>query len=216
MTRSGDERQDAGTAPAMAEVEILSRERLFKHYLALDRCVLRHRLHAGGMSRPISRDLIPRGAAAGVLLYDPPRDVVVLVEQFRIGAHGAGFDPWVLEIVAGMVGPGEDAAEVACREAREEAGARVDALIPISRHLASPGFTDETVETFLGRVDSEGVGGIHGLAEEDEDIRVVTMPFADALAACMDGRIANAMTLIALQWLALADRGKLEARWRPA
>ena len=140
----------------------------------------------------------------------------MLVEQFRIGAHGAGFDPWVLEIVAGMVGPGEDAAEVACREAREEAGARVDALIPISRHLASPGFTDETVETFLGRVDSEGVGGIHGLAEEDEDIRVVTMPFADALAACMDGRIANAMTLIALQWLALADRGKLEARWRPA
>jgi ADP-ribose pyrophosphatase len=215
MTDAKQDRPDEHRG-STRDVEILSRERLFKHYLAIDRCVLRHRLHAGGTSRPISRDLIARGTAVGVLLFDPDRDVVVLVEQFRIGAYCAGFDPWVLEIVAGMVGPGESAADVACREAREEAGARVDALIPISRHLASPGFTDETVETFLGRIDSAGVGGIHGLAEEDEDIRVVAMPVAEAFAACADGRIANAMTLIALQWLALADRGRLAPRWRPA
>lgn len=203
--------------PAMAcdGVEIKARTRLFKSYLALDRFQLRHRLHAGGMSDVIARDLVPRGMAVAVLLFDPDRDMVVLVEQFRIGALCAGVDPWVLEIVAGLVEPGESPADVACREALEEAGARIDAIIPISRHLSSPGFTDETVVTFLGRVDARGLGGIHGLAEEGEDIRVVTMALDDAIAACDDGRIANAITLIALQWLAL-NRLRLEERWQPA
>ena len=203
------------TDPASQDVQILQRERLFKNYLAIDRCVLRHRLHAGGMSAPISRDVIARGPAVGVLLLDPARDRVILVEQFRIGALCAGMDPWVIEIVAGVVEPGEDPRDVARRESREEAGAEVDALIPIARHLASPGITDETVETFLGRVDSDGLGGIHGLAAEGEDIRVVAMTVDEALVACSDGRIANAMTLIALQWLAL-NRRTLEARWQPA
>jgi ADP-ribose pyrophosphatase len=203
------------TDPASQDVQILQRERLFKNYLAIDRCVLRHRLHAGGMSAPISRDVIARGPAVGVLLLDPARDRVILVEQFRIGALCAGMNPWVIEIVAGVVDPGEDPRDVARRESREEAGAEVDALIPIARHLASPGITDETVETFLGRVDSDGLGGIHGLAEEGEDIRVVAMTVDEALVACSDGRIANAMTLIALQWLAL-NRRTLEARWQPA
>ena len=203
------------TDPASQDVQILQRERLFKNYLAIDRCVLRHRMHAGGMSAPISRDVIARGPAVGVLLLDPARDRVILVEQFRIGALCAGMDPWVIEIVAGVVEPGEDPRDVARRESREEAGAEVDALIPIARHLASPGITDETVETFLGRVDSDGLGGIHGLAEEGEDIRVVAMTVDEALVACSDGRIANAMTLIALQWLAL-NRRTLEARWQPA
>jgi ADP-ribose pyrophosphatase len=203
------------TDPASQDVQILQRERLFKNYLAIDRCVLRHRLHAGGMSAPISRDVIARGPAVGVLLLDPARDRVILVEHFRIGALCAGMNPWVIEIVAGVVEPGEDPRDVARRESREEAGAEVDALIPIARHLASPGITDETVETFLGRVDSDGLGGIHGLAEEGEDIRVVAMTVDEALVACSDGRIANAMTLIALQWLAL-NRRTLEARWQPA
>jgi ADP-ribose pyrophosphatase len=203
------------TDPASQDVQILQRERLFKNYLAIDRCVLRHRLHAGGMSAPISRDVIARGPAVGVLLLDPARDRVILVEQFRIGALCAGMNPWVIEIVAGVVEPGEDPRDVARRESREEAGAEVDALIPIARHLASPGITDETVETFLGRVGSDGLGGIHGLAEEGEDIRVVAMTVDEALVACSDGRIANAMTLIALQWLGL-NRHALAGRWQPA
>jgi ADP-ribose pyrophosphatase len=210
-----DDGEAGGACGVAPDVELIARERLVSNYRALDRCILRHRLHGGGTSAPISRDLVARGAAVGVLLFDPDRGTVVLVEQFRIGALCAGFDPWVIEIVAGLVEPGESPAQVACREAREEAGATVVALIPISRHLASPGFTDETVETFLGRVDSRGLGGIHGLAEEGEDIRAIVMPLDEALAACTDGRIANAMTLIALQWLAL-NRHALAARWRPA
>lgn len=197
------------------DFEILTRKRLFKSYLALDSVTLRHRLHAGGTSRPITRDLLVRGPAVAVLLYDPQRDEVALIEQFRVGALAAGMSPWVIETVAGMIEPGESPRDVALRETREEAGTLPDALIRICRHLASPGCTDETVELFVGRVDTSKLGGIHGLPEEGEDIRVVVMRLDEALRACEDGRIANAMTLIALQWLAL-NRGKLATRWEPA
>jgi ADP-ribose pyrophosphatase len=197
------------------DYEIQQRRRLFKSYLALDAVTLRHRLHAGGMSPPITRDLLVRGPAVAVLLYDPRRNEVALIEQFRVGALAAGMSPWVLETVAGMIEAGESPRDVALRESREEAGAAPDALIRVCRHLASPGCTDETVEIFIGRVDSSALGGIHGLPEEGEDIRVVVMDIDEALQACEDGRIANAMTLIALQWLAL-NRDRLATRWEPA
>jgi len=201
--------------PPRDGVEVLAHDRLFRSYLALDRLELRHRLFAGGTSGVVGRDLVVRGPAAAILLWDPDRDQVALVEQFRVGALAAGMDPWILETVAGVVEPGEDAAEVARREALEEAGARVDEMVHVGRHLSSPGCSDETVETFVGRVDASRLGGIHGLADEGEDIRVVVMDAADAIAACADGRIANAITLIALQWLAL-NRAALAARWRRA
>jgi ADP-ribose pyrophosphatase len=197
------------------DYEILSRERLFKNWLALDGVTLRHRLHSGGMSQPIRRDLLVRGPAVAVLLYDPDRDEVALIEQFRVGALAAGMSPWVIETVAGLIDADETPRAVALRECEEEAGVRPDALVRICRQLASPGCTDETVEIFVGRVDTSGLGGIHGLPEEGEDIRVLVMPRADAIAACADGRIANAITLVALQWLEL-NRATLASRWEQA
>lgn len=195
--------------------EILRRERLFKSYLALDSVTLRHRLHAGGMSPPIKRDLLVRGPAVAVLLYDPDRDEVALVEQFRVGALAAGMSPWVIETVAGLIDKDETPRAVALRECEEEAGARPTALVRVCRQLASPGCTDETVEIFVGRVDTRDLGGIHGLPEEGEDIRVLVMPRVEALAACADGRIANAITLVALQWLEI-NRATLATRWERA
>jgi ADP-ribose pyrophosphatase len=197
------------------DYEILRRERLFKNWLALDGVTLRHRLHSGGMSPPIRRDLLVRGPAVAVLLYDPDRDEVALVEQFRVGALAAGMSPWVIETVAGLIDGDETPRAVALRECEEEAGVRPDALVRICRQLASPGCTDETVEIFVGRVDTNGLGGIHGLPEEGEDIRVLVMPRAEAIAACTDGRIANAITLVALQWLEL-NRATLASRWEQA
>lgn len=201
--------------PPREGVEVLAHDRLFRSYLALDRFELRHRLHAGGTSAVIGRDLLVRGPAAAILLYDPDRGKVALVEQFRIGALAAGMEPWVLETVAGVVDPGEDAADVAIREALEEAGARVSDIVHVAGYLSSPGCSDETVHAFVGRVDASTLGGVHGLADEGEDIRVVVMDADDAIAACADGRIANAITLVALQWLAL-NRAALAARWRRA
>jgi ADP-ribose pyrophosphatase len=201
--------------PPRDDVVVLAHDRLFRSYLALDRFELRHRLFAGGTSGVVGRDLVVRGPAAAILLYDPDRDQVALVEQFRVGALAAGMDPWILETVAGVVEPGEDAADVARREALEEAGAQVGEIERIARYLSSPGCSDETVESFVGRVDASRLGGIHGLPEEGEDIRVVVMDASAAIAACADGRVGNAITLVALQWLAL-NRAALAARWRRA
>ncbi|MQX35407.1 NUDIX domain-containing protein [Roseospira navarrensis] len=190
-------------------------EPAFKGYLRIDRYVLRHALFGGGMGRPITRELLERGHAVAVLPYDPVRDAVVLLEQFRIGALGAGMGPWLLEVVAGIIDPDETAEAVAARETQEECGLTVTALEPMARWLSSPGCTTETVQLFAGCVESGAVGGIHGLDDEGEDIRPVVMPADDLFALMRDGGLDNATILIAAQWLAL-NRDDLRARWRGA
>ena len=69
--------------------------------------------------------------------------------------------------------------------------------------MSSPGACSETVTLFWTEVDSKIAQSIQGLADEGEDIRVCVMPIADTRAAIQDGRIVNAKTIIALQWLAL-------------
>jgi ADP-ribose pyrophosphatase len=197
------------------DVEILERRREYRGFLRLDALRLRHRLFAGGWSEPMSRELVVRGAAVGVLLYDPARAAVVLIEQFRVGALGAGFAPWMTEVVAGLVEPGEAPEAVARREAREEAGATLAELVALPHYVVSPGCSDETVRLFCARVDSRAVGGVHGRADEHEDIRVLVLPLDEALARCADGRIASSLTLIALYWLAL-HRVELDRRWLDA
>ncbi len=184
-------------------LEILHREVVFQGFFRMERLQLRHGLFAGGMSPPLTRELFERGTAAAVLLYDPRRDEVVLVEQFRIGALEAPRGPWLVEVVAGIVEPGETPEGVVRREAVEEAGCTVRALHPICNYLVSPGGTSERIALFCGEVDAEGVGGLHGLAHEGEDIRVLPVPRAHALAWLEEGVIDNASTVIALQWLEL-------------
>jgi len=195
------------------DVEILSRERRHAGFLKVDEFRLRHRLFAGGWSPILSRELMERGHAVSVTLYDPDRDRVVMIEQFRIGAYVAGNSAWMVECVAGMLKPGEDPVEVARREIAEETGLTASEIVPAGRALASPGGTSEMVEMFVARVDSSVAGGIHGLAHEGEDIRVLVEPFDDAFAAFFDGRrIASSFTLMSLQWLAL-NRAQLRAKW---
>ncbi len=200
---------------ALDAVAVNARETAFQGYYRIDRYTLRHALFKGGMGAPITRELLERGHAVAVLLYDPDRDSVVLLEQFRIGAYAAGRPPWLLEVVAGIIDEGETAEAVARRETLEEAGCEVSALERIQSWLASPGVTSETVTLFVGRVESGAVGGIHGLEEEGEDIRPVVMAADQAIALMRDGALDNATILIALQWLAL-NRDGLRRRWTDA
>ena len=194
-------------------LRILDRETVYQGFFRIDRYRLRHRLYAGGWSGELSREVFERGRAVGVLLFDPARDAVVLVEQFRLAAHLAGFPAWQLEIVAGIVDHGEESeTAVAEREAQEEAGLAIDgAILPIHRYLTSPGGTTETVALFCGRVDAGDAGGIHGLAAEQEDIKVVVKGYAEIMAMLRDGTIVNGFTLVALYWLA-ANRARLRRR----
>ncbi len=194
------------------DVEIVERLNCFKGFYQLDRVRLRHELFAGGMGQEISRELFVRHDAVCVLPYDALRDEVVLIEQFRVGAMGKVANPWMIELVAGLIDKEEVPEEVAHREAQEEAGLKLQTLWPMTRYFPSPGGSDEYVHLYLGRCDSAGAGGLHGLEEEGEDIRVKVWAFEDALQAVRDGLIANAATIIALQWLAL-NRDEVRGLW---
>ena len=194
------------------DVEVVEREACFRGFYQLDRLHLRHRLFAGDMGKLISRELFVRHDAVCVLPYDPQRDCVVLIEQFRVGALDKSVNPWLIELVAGLIDKDEQPEEVARREAVEEAGLELAELWPLTQYYPSPGGSDERVHLYVGRCDSRGAGGVHGLEEEGEDIRVLVWSFDEALAALDDGRIDNAASIIALQWLAL-NRDKLRERW---
>jgi len=193
--------------------EVLDKSICHDGFFRLERYRLRHELFAGGWSGELVRELLERGHAVAVLLYDPIRDQVVLVEQFRIGALASGEHPWMLEVVAGIIETNEDPHEVARRESREEAGCMVTELIPINRFIPSSGGCSEHIVLYCGRVDASKADGIHGLAHEGEDIRVRVIPASEALAMLEQGTVLSAMTLIALQWLAL-NRGRLRERWQ--
>lgn len=194
------------------DAEILDVETVWKGFFRVDRLRLRHRLFAGGWGQPIIREVFERGHAAALLPYDPMRDEVVLIEQFRTGALTAGAYPWLVEIVAGIIEEGESAEDVVRRETVEEAGCEVTEVVPVMDVFTTPGGSSERIAIFIGRVDARGVGGIHGLADEGEDIRVFTESLDAALERMASGGINNLIAVAALQWLAL-NRGEVRRNW---
>lgn len=194
-----------------ADVEVLEDHTGYDGFFKIKELTLRHRRFAGDWSRPLKRELFLRRAAVGVLLYDPQRDSIALVEQFRVGALHTE-KPWLLELVAGLIDDGETPEGVARREAIEEAGCEILSLEPVLNYFSSPGGSNEFFHLFCGRCSLTEVGGIHGLEEEGEDIRVHVMSVDEALKLLEAGALCNAHTIIALQWLQL-HRPRLRALW---
>lgn len=194
------------------DVEIIARETLYKGFFSLDRYRYRHRLFKGGMSGEVSREILERGHAVVLLPYDPVRDEVVLIEQIRIAAYDTSDSPWLFELVAGIIDPGESHEDVARREAQEEAGLTVGRCREVLSYLASPGGTSERLTIIVGEVDTRTAQGVHGLAEENEDIRVQVVSREQSYRWVEEGVIDNAASVIALQWLALHHE-KLKTEW---
>ncbi len=190
------------------DIEVIHTTEEYAGFLSIFKFQLRHRLYNGEMSRIITRELVERGQAVAVLLYDPQADAVVLIEQFRIGALRDPDSAWLLEVVAGMVEKGESLTDVARRECREESGCAPAALHHIGRYYLTPGGSSEQIHLFYAEVDSSGLHGtLAGVAGESEDIRVKVIPWAEAVALMDSGRILNATAMIALQWLRLRKCG---------
>lgn len=165
----------------------------------------KHTLFNGGWSETQEREQIDRGNVVAVLPYDPKTSQVALVEQFRIGARFNQPDPWLMEVIAGMTEKGEQPEEVAIRETKEEAGIDLGEIELVSRYFASPSSTTEEVFVFAAQCDLSNAGGVYGLAEEGEDIKVHIVSIKQALAWLDEGVIKNAISVIALQWLALSQ-----------
>ena len=195
-----------------SQVQIVARDNAYSGYFRIDRYRVRHKLFGGGTSPEIRRELFDRGNAVAVILYDPALDAVVLIDQFRIGALAAGWNPWVTEIVAGIIDPGETPEQVARRETTEETGCTATDLVLVHDYLVTPGCSNETVKLFCARVDAAKAGGIFGLKDEGEDIRVRAVPLPKALEALANGGINTSLGIIGLQWLAL-NRDRLRKQW---
>ncbi|MEN2978850.1 NUDIX domain-containing protein [Tistrella bauzanensis] len=194
------------------DVEILGREILYDGYFRIVRVTLRHRAMDGGWTEPFSREIFERGIASAVLPYDPVRDEVVLIEQFRAGGLYGAASPWMIEIVAGIIDAGETPEMVARREAVEEAGLEVGRIEAISVYQPSPGACDEWVHLYVGEVAAGTRADRAGLAEENEDIKVFALSRADAVALLDGDRLDNATTIVALNWLARHGEA-LRRRW---
>ena len=193
-------------------IEIFEQETVFQGYFQMDRYRLKHRLHEGGTSPELVREVLERGHVAAVVPFDPLRNEIVLLEQFRPGAMAAGWEPWLIEIVAGVVEEGETAEEMARRETLEEAGCKASDLYHLGRYLSSPGCTSETVEVFCARVDTTNASGVHGLPNEGEDILVKAFSVDEAFALLDEGKILNSMTIIGLQWFRTHQQ-TIEEHW---
>jgi ADP-ribose pyrophosphatase len=193
--------------------EILAKETLFQGWFRVDRYHIHHERFDGTWSAPFTREIYDYGrGVSGVLLFDPQKDKVVLVEQFRTAPAIHEENPWILEIVMGMMDGGETPEQTARREAVEEAGCEVLDLQPIADYYTSPGGTSDHVSIFVGRTVAPEHGGIGGLADENEDIRVHVMDATKAIGLLFGNRIRDAQTLIALQWFAM-HRTELRSRW---
>ena len=184
-----------------SDVDVQDRKSLYHGFFKMEQVTLRHRLFEGGWSGSIQRELFVRGEAVAAIMFDPKHDLVGLVEQFRIGALDTETGPWLYEVVAGMTKPNEAPEEVIRRELLEEAAMVPDKILPICDYFSSPGGTDEKLTLFCALGDLRSIGGVHGLPEEGENIRVISLPIADVFDRLYSGHFNNAATLICLQWL---------------
>ncbi len=184
------------------DFEILEEKLVYDGFFQVKNITLRHKLFDGSWSMPLKRELFDRLPVAAVLPYDPLIDKVVLIEQFRVGPLRSQH-PWLLEIVAGISEEGESIEDLVRREAMEEAGLDILELIKAHEYWVSPGGSSEFISLYCGRVDASNAGGIHGLPDESEDIKVHVMSSQEAFQLLKEGKITNAATIIGLQWLEL-------------
>ena len=184
------------------DVKIIEKKTLYHGHLTLDEIQLQHKKFHGGWTDPIKREVIQRVHAVGVLPYDPVRDEVVLIRQFRIGVWAAQQNPWLVETVAGLVEENETPEDVACRESIEEAGCVLTELHHICDYYSSPGMLRERVSMYCGRTDTTNAGGIHGLQVEDEDIEAIAIPWEAMQQKINDKKCLDAKIIFAMNWLA--------------
>jgi ADP-ribose pyrophosphatase len=195
---------------AKLTARIKSSTRLSDGFIKLDRIEFDTAMHAGG-SQTVVREIAHRGHAVGVLGYDPIRDEVVLINEFRPGCLVAGDPPFTDNVVAGGMGDHESPLDAAVREMLEETGLELrDPVLAHPGAYVSSGGTTEKIAIVVGVVDTSNAGGVHGNADESEDILTVVVPWLDFIQRVRAAQITDLKTLVAAYWLA-EHRDRLRA-----
>ncbi|MBL0165606.1 MAG: NUDIX domain-containing protein [Propionivibrio sp.] len=182
------------------KANILETTKAYTGFFELRRLTIVHDLFNGGTTGPLVREVLHRSDVAAALLYDPATDKVVLVEQYRAGAHVAAAAPWLIDIVAGRIEAGQTPLDTITREIFEESGLVPTSIQQIGTYLTAPHMSSEIVHIFFATVDAESLAGLHGVAHEGEDIR----PHALDRTAALDMLRTQPLSLwagLALGWL---------------
>lgn len=182
--------------------KVCEQQRVYDGHFKVDQLVLEHDAYRGGRLKNVRREIVGRQDAVAVIPYDPQRETVVLVEQFRAGAVRSS-NPWLLEIVAGLIEKGESAVEVARRETLEEIGCETGRIQEVAHFYTSPGGLTEHMRLFVAEVDSSQVSQHAGVQDEHEDIQVVVCSVHQIARMLDRGEINSATPLVGLQWLLL-------------
>lgn len=185
------------------DLRLHDRREVFAGFFAVDIWTLSHRTHRGGLTPAVDREGFVMGDAVVVLPWDPVRDRVMLIEQFRFGpALRRDPQPWLLEPIAGRIDAGEGIEHAARREAQEEAGLSLGRLFPAVHHYPSPGAVTEFLYLYVGIADlPDGSAGIHGLDDETEDIRGHLIARDDLSRMVAAGQITNGPLAMLSLWL---------------
>lgn len=193
-------------------LDIREKRRVYADFFALDEVDLRFAQFKGGMSPTVNRSIFIGVDAVMVLPYDPRRDRVLVIEQYRTGPYLRGNRyPWMIEPVAGIIDAGETPETTAKREVVEETGVVLHGLVPMQKYYPSPGATTEYFHNYIGLADlPDEAAGISGLESEAEDIRSIILEFDDFMQILESGEVETGPLLICGYWLAL-NRARLRA-----
>lgn len=184
------------------DVHITSREYVYRGFVQVEKISLCHRLFNHSQNTPqITRELIDRKMAAGVLLYNDQQQRFALIEQFRVGALNDADSPWQLEVIAGVLDGDESPETCIRRESLEESGCEIDTLEHLFSFYPSAGACSEIFHLYAAQTELPEQGGVFGLAEEGENIQLHLFSYDDLSQLFAHGRLKNAPVLLALQWL---------------
>lgn len=202
--------RDSRDLPALGpagddRLQVLAVEEPYAEFFSVQEITLRHRRHRGGWTPEVLRAVFVSGDAAVVLPWDPLRDRVLLIDQFRAGPAARGDrQPWFWEALAGRVDPTETPEQAVLREAIEETGLAIDRLIPGPHNYPSPGLLAEFLYLYVGIADlPDDVAGFGGLDTENEDIRSQLLPRAELTRMALAGQVRNGPLLSLALWLEL-------------
>lgn len=198
-------RLGSGVGKIPGQVRTIEAREPYRNYFSIQEHDISVPQFEGGYSAVVTRAAFVSGDAVSVLPYDPVRDRVMVIEQFRFGPHVRGdLNPWKLEAIAGRIDAGETPEKTAHREMVEETGVKLRKLIKLTSFYPAPGAVAEYMYSFIGIADlPDEVAGIGGLEEEAEDIKSHILSFKDAMELLNDSRADTGPLVVSLLGLSM-------------
>lgn len=190
------------------DFEVVSETSTYQGWAKVDTVQVRHRHFENGEYGPVlTREVVLRREAAGVLLYDSKHQLFALIEQFRVGGIYREESPWHFEVVAGLIDDGETPEQATIREAYEEAGVHIDHLEHVFSFYPTAGGSNEFFHLFAADTDLSQISGIFGEANEGENIKLHVLTYENITPLLHSKMLTNAPVLVAMQWLAIKVHG---------